>query len=64
VSATALTEARPRLDPLARLEALCDPGTVRVVRSQARSWRLGDRAAAGDGVVGATGAVDGRPIAC
>ena len=26
--------------------------------------RLGDRAVAGDGVVGATGLVDGRPIAC
>jgi acetyl-CoA carboxylase carboxyltransferase component len=37
---------------------------VRVIRSQARSSRLGDRAVAGDGVVGATGAVDGRPIAC
>jgi acetyl-CoA carboxylase carboxyltransferase component len=47
-----------------RLEALCDPGTVRVLRSQVRSSRLGDRAVAGDGVVGATGSVNGRPIAC
>ena len=54
----------PRLGPLERLEALCDPGTIRVLRSQARSARLGDRAIAGDGVVGATGAVSGRPIAC
>jgi acetyl-CoA carboxylase carboxyltransferase component len=54
----------PRLDPLERLEALCDPGSLRVLRSLARSSRLGDRAVAGDGVVGATGAVDGRPIAC
>ena len=53
-----------RLDPLERLEALCDPGSVRVLRSLARSSRLGDRAMAGDGVVGATGAVNGRPIAC
>jgi len=53
-----------RLDPLERLEALCDPGSLRVLRSLARSSRLGDRAVAGDGVVGATGAVDGRPIAC
>jgi acetyl-CoA carboxylase carboxyltransferase component len=54
----------PRLSPLQRLEALCDPGTVRVLRSHARSSRLGDRAVDGDGVVGATGAVNGRPIAC
>ena len=55
---------RQRLTPYERLEALCDPGTIRVLRSQARSSRLGERAVAGDGVVGATGAVNGRPIAC
>jgi acetyl-CoA carboxylase carboxyltransferase component len=55
---------RQRLTPYERLEALCDPGTIRVLRSQARSSRLGERAVAGDGVVGATAAVNGRPIAC
>jgi acetyl-CoA carboxylase carboxyltransferase component len=64
VSATAVPEARARLDPMERLEALCDPGSLRVLRSLAQSSRLGDRAVAGDGVVGATGAVAGRPIAC
>jgi acetyl-CoA carboxylase carboxyltransferase component len=64
VSATALRAPAPRLSPMQRLEALCDPGTVRVLRSQVRSSRLGDRAVAGDGVVGATGSVNGRPIAC
>jgi acetyl-CoA carboxylase carboxyltransferase component len=61
------TAARPpagRLQPLERLEALCDPGSIRVLRSRARSSRLGDRAVAGDGVVGATATVAGRPIAC
>ena len=58
------SEARPRLSPLERLEVLCDPGSLRVLRSRARSARLGERAIAGDGVVGATGAVNGRPIAC
>lgn len=53
-----------RLSPLQRLQELCDPGSIRVLRSLARSARLGDRAAEGDGVVGATGAVNGRPIAC
>jgi acetyl-CoA carboxylase carboxyltransferase component len=52
------------LTPLERLEAVCDPGTVQVLRSRVVSERLGGRARPGDGVVGATGAVDGRPIAC
>jgi acetyl-CoA carboxylase carboxyltransferase component len=43
---------------------LCDPGSIRVLRSRALSSRLGDRAIDGDGVVGATGSVAGRPIAC
>jgi acetyl-CoA carboxylase carboxyltransferase component len=68
VSATVVGGAGPasrvRLSPLERLEALCDEGSVRVLRSRARSARLGERAAAGDGVVGATGTVAGRPIAC
>ncbi|MEA2159973.1 MAG: hypothetical protein QOD66_2353, partial [Solirubrobacteraceae bacterium] len=53
-----------RLAPLERLEALCDPGSIQVLRSRVSSPRLGARAVAGDGVVGATGTVDGRPIAC
>jgi acetyl-CoA carboxylase carboxyltransferase component len=53
-----------RLTPLERLEALCDPGSLQVIRSGVLSTRLGDRAVPGDGVVGATGTVDGRPIAC
>jgi acetyl-CoA carboxylase carboxyltransferase component len=63
VSATVL--APPvRLSPLERLEALCDPGSLRVLRSRVVSPKLGARATPGDGVVGATGAVAGRPIAC
>ncbi|HEY2437797.1 MAG TPA: carboxyl transferase domain-containing protein, partial [Solirubrobacteraceae bacterium] len=52
------------LAPLERLQALCDPGTIRVLRSGVVSPRLGARAVAGDGVVGATGEVNGRPIVC
>jgi acetyl-CoA carboxylase carboxyltransferase component len=63
VSATALQEP-VHLSPLQRLEALCDPGTIQVLRSRVVSPRLGARAAPGDGVVGATGTVQGRPIAC
>jgi acetyl-CoA carboxylase carboxyltransferase component len=56
--------ADERLEPLARLETLCDPGSLQLVRSRVRSLRTGDRAGAGDGVVGGTGRVDGRPVAC
>ncbi len=62
MSATA--SIREATTPLERLEALCDPGSVNVLRSRVRSSRLGARAVAGDGVVGATGAVQGRPIVC
>jgi acetyl-CoA carboxylase carboxyltransferase component len=64
VSATAVREAPGRLGAFARLEALCDADSVQVLRSRVVSSRLGGRAAAGDGVVGATGLVAGRPIAC
>jgi acetyl-CoA carboxylase carboxyltransferase component len=61
---TALLAPLQRLEPLERLEALCDPGTVQVLRSRVVSTRLGGRAVAGDGVVGGTGLIDGRPVAC
>ncbi|MFL5828563.1 MAG: acyl-CoA carboxylase subunit beta [Solirubrobacteraceae bacterium] len=66
MSATVATrpEAPRRLSPFERLEALCDPGSVQVLRSRVSSTRLGARAVDGDGVVGATGVVAGRPIAC
>jgi acetyl-CoA carboxylase carboxyltransferase component len=64
VSATLVRESAQRLAPIERLEALCDPGTVQVLRSRVVSPRLGARAIAGDGVLGATGCVNGRPIAC
>src|SRR5947199_5660111 len=64
MSATAPAPTRVKLSPAERLEALCDPGSVQVLRSRVVSSRLGSRAIAGDGVVGATGLVAGRPIAC
>ena len=66
MSATVVPQSAPapRLTPSERLQALCDPGSVRVLRSRVSSGRLGDRAVPGDGVVGATGTVNGRPIAC
>jgi acetyl-CoA carboxylase carboxyltransferase component len=64
VSATATALVGERLEPLERLQLLCDPGSVQVLRSRVTSTRLGGRAIAGDGVVGATGTVAGRAIAC
>ena len=54
--------ADERLSPLERIEVLCDPGSVHLLRSDVRSRRMGERARAGDGVVGASGRVDGRQI--
>jgi acetyl-CoA carboxylase carboxyltransferase component len=64
MSVTLVREQAQRLTPLERLEALCDPGTLRVLRSRVTSPRLGARAVPGDGVIGATAEVGGRPIAC
>jgi acetyl-CoA carboxylase carboxyltransferase component len=65
VSAIAFgSEMAPRSSPLERLEALCDPGSLQVLRSRVLSPKLGAQAVPGDGVVGATGTVAGRPIAC
>ena len=52
------------LTPLERLETLCDPGSVHVIRSVVRSGALGPKAQEGDGVVGASGAIAGRPVFC
>jgi acetyl-CoA carboxylase carboxyltransferase component len=53
-----------KLAPLERLDALCDPGSLSLIRSDVVSTRMGDHARAGDGVVGGAGRVDGRPIFC
>jgi acetyl-CoA carboxylase carboxyltransferase component len=53
-----------RLSPRERLEALCDPGSFRPLRSAVRSGRAGDSAVAGDGVLGGAGTAGGRPLFC
>jgi acetyl-CoA carboxylase carboxyltransferase component len=50
------------MTPLARLEALFDHDSLQVIRSEVTSRRMGHRARAGDGVVGAAGRVHGRPV--
>jgi acetyl-CoA carboxylase carboxyltransferase component len=52
------------LSPIERLEVLCDHGSLHVIRTEIRSDRMGEKAAAGDGVVGGAGLVDGRPVFC
>lgn len=50
--------------PLARLELLCDAGSLEVIRSAVVSERIGVHARPDDGVVAGLGRLDGRPIAC
>jgi acetyl-CoA carboxylase carboxyltransferase component len=50
--------------PRERLELLCDPGSLEVIRSAVVSRADEVAGELGDGVVGAVGRVDGRPIAC
>jgi len=57
-------QAAPPGAPQAQLEALCDPGSFRPLRSGVSSLRLGERAALGDGVVAGAGEVNGRPVFC
>jgi acetyl-CoA carboxylase carboxyltransferase component len=52
------------LEPHERLDALCDPGSVHVIRSVVKSGRLGDKAREGDGVVAASATIAGRPVFC
>ena len=47
-----------------RLEALCDPGSLHVIRSTVLPRRESKRMTPGDGVVGAAGMVAGRPVYC
>jgi acetyl-CoA carboxylase carboxyltransferase component len=53
-----------RLSPLERLEALTDPGSLQLMRTQVRSRRMGENARPGDGVLAAHGRVDGRQVYC
>lgn len=64
MSAVLSSTDRDSLSPLARLEALCDPGSLDLIRTQVFSSRMGEKARAGDGVVGGAGRIDGRPVFC
>jgi acetyl-CoA carboxylase carboxyltransferase component len=59
-----MIRSEERLSPVERLEALCDRGSLTLLRSDVRSRRMGDKARAGDGVIAGAGRVDGRPVFC
>ena len=64
MSLAVVERADERLSALERLETLCDPGSLQLLRTQVRSRRMGSSARAGDGILGASGRVDGRPVHC
>jgi acetyl-CoA carboxylase carboxyltransferase component len=53
-----------RLGPVERLEELCDPGSLDLLRTAVRAGGEGVPTADGDGVAAGTASVLGRPIAC
>jgi len=52
------------ITPLDRLEMLCDHGSLQLIRSEVISSAMGARARIGDGVLGGSGTIDGRPVFC
>jgi acetyl-CoA carboxylase carboxyltransferase component len=63
MSVAVAARPRERLTPHERLEVLCDPGSLQLLRTRVRSRRMAGRARDGDGVLAATGRIDGRPVA-
>jgi methylmalonyl-CoA decarboxylase subunit alpha len=63
--AAAVVVEEPRtLTPYERLEMLCDPGSLHVIRSTVLPRRESKRMQSGDGVVGGAGSIGGRPVYC
>jgi acetyl-CoA carboxylase carboxyltransferase component len=59
-----LDQSTEKLSPIERLEALCDRGSLTLLRSDVRSRRMGEKSRPGDGVIAGAGRVDGRPVFC
>jgi len=64
VSFALAPELETRVTPLRRLQLLCDPGSLQLIRSEVISPAMGERARRGDGVLGGSGRVEGRPVFC
>ncbi|MBV9803878.1 MAG: acyl-CoA carboxylase subunit beta [Solirubrobacterales bacterium] len=52
------------LDALGRLETLCDPGSLELIRTDVLSASMGEKARSGDGVLAGAGQIEGRPVFC
>ena len=61
---SARSERDEPLTPLERLESLCDPGSLQLIRTEVISDIMGDKARQGDGVLGGSGTVGGRTVFC
>jgi methylmalonyl-CoA decarboxylase subunit alpha len=57
-------EREESLTPLQRLESLCDPDSLQLIRTEILSPAMGDKARHGDGVLGGSGTVGGRTVFC
>jgi acetyl-CoA carboxylase carboxyltransferase component len=64
VSLALLQRSEERLQPFERLEALADPGSLQLLRTQVRSRRMGADARPGDGMLAAHAHVGGRAVYC
>ncbi|MGI8714744.1 MAG: acyl-CoA carboxylase subunit beta [Solirubrobacteraceae bacterium] len=65
LAARAQPQPQPQpMTPLDRLELLCDRGSLHLIRSEVISSAMGAKARIGDGVLGGSGTVDGRPVFC
>jgi acetyl-CoA carboxylase carboxyltransferase component len=62
--ASARRDQQERLTPLERLEGLCDPGSLQLIRTEVLSPAMGEKARQGDGVLGGSGTVGGRTVFC
>jgi acetyl-CoA carboxylase carboxyltransferase component len=64
MSVAVATERPTEAGHLERLELLCDPGSLQLIRTGVVSPRMGDRARPDDGVLVGGGQVDGRAVFC
>jgi acetyl-CoA carboxylase carboxyltransferase component len=64
VALAAAPREEAAVTPLARLEMLCDPGSLALIRTEVISPVMGAKARHGDGVIGGSGTVAGRPVFC
>ena len=58
---TVQVETTDKLSPIERLEALCDNGSLTLLRSDVRSRRMGEKSRAGDGGIARAGRLHRRP---